>query len=122
LRANIALSDDPPEWCSLRMGAAMKPRKSNDPADNWVWRVDPDKPSGEWVDSSAPAAGPLRRAPPKPTTLTELPEVSTGGWLVSSFDLLNGIDVVDEGSDTVPAELFDELFPPSPSDASKAAE
>ena len=42
--------------------------------------------------------------------MTELPEVSTGGWLVSSFDLLSGADVV-EGPDTVPAELFDELFP-----------
>jgi hypothetical protein len=40
-----------------------------------------------------------------------LPEVSRGGWLVSSFDLLSGTDIVDDGPGTVPAELFDELFP-----------
>ena len=43
---------------------------------------------------------------------SELPEVSTGGWIVSSFDLLRGAEVDDTSGDTVPAELFDQLFPP----------
>jgi hypothetical protein len=40
-----------------------------------------------------------------------LPEVSTGGWIVSSFDLLRGAEV-DTSGDTVPDDLYDELFPP----------
>ena len=42
-----------------------------------------------------------------------------GGWLVSSFDLLSGVDVVDEETDTVPADLFDELFPDRPGAGAK---
>lgn len=91
----------------------MKPRKPLDPADNWDWRVRRGAPGGEWVDSSAPTSGPLRRASPR-APITELPEVTTGGWLVSSFDLLSGIDVVDEGADSEPADLFDEFFSRSP--------
>jgi hypothetical protein len=97
------------------LGAQLKsPPKPTDPADNWRWRAVPGATGGEWVDSSAPPPAPLRLAPPAPVTpapMTDLPEVSTGGWLVSSFDLLSGIDVV-EGGDTVPADLFDQLFPP----------
>jgi hypothetical protein len=58
---------------------------------------------GEWVDPAA--------APTRPAARTELPEVSSGGWVVSSFDLLQGTDIV-EGPHTVPDDLFDELFPP----------
>ena len=50
--------------------------------------------------------------PPRPAPSAasdELPEVSTGGWIVSSFDLLRGADV-DTSGDTVPDELFDLLF------------
>ena len=39
----------------------------------------------------------------------ELPDVQQGTWVRSSYDLLDGIDV-DETEDTVPADLFDELF------------
>ena len=85
-------------------------RKATDPADNWEWRPSQHAPGGEWVDSSAPTQDVLRRAPAR-KAITELPEVSTGGWLVSSFDLLSGMDVVDDGMDSVPADIFDELFP-----------
>ena len=74
-----------------------------DPSNRWVWRISRRAPQGEWVDRLAP--------PPSPPPPTELPEVSTGGWIVSSFDLLRGADV-DTSGDTVPDELFDELFPP----------
>lgn len=83
----------------------MKPPKPIDPSNRWVWRISQSAPLGEWVDRSAP---PPRPAPT--TTPTELPEVSTGGWIVSSFDLLRGADV-DTSGDTVPDDLFDELFP-----------
>ena len=41
----------------------------------------------------------------------DLPEVSHGPWVRSSYDLLDGADVTED-PDTVPDELFDELFPP----------
>jgi hypothetical protein len=84
----------------------MKPPKPIDPSNRWVWRISQSAPLGEWVDRNAPPA-------PRPTSAdpVELPEVSTGGWIVSSFDLLRGADV-DTSGDTVPDELFDQLFPP----------
>jgi hypothetical protein len=60
-------------------------------------------PMGEWVDTNAPAP------PAEPAPKKDLPEVYSGGWVVSSFDLLTGVDI-SEGHDTVPDELFDELF------------
>jgi hypothetical protein len=64
-----------------------------------VWRVTANAPQGEYVDLDAP--------PARPTVVHfDRPEP---GWLQSSFDLSTGLEVVD-ASDTVPAELFDELF------------
>jgi hypothetical protein len=73
-----------------------------------VWRITERAPLGAWV---------VLDAKPEPSalgsSLIELPEVSTnGGWLVSSFDLLNGTDV-QEVEDTIPGDLFDEMFPPA---------
>jgi len=84
----------------------MKPPKPIDPSNRWVWRISQSAPLGEWVDRSAPP-------PPRPaaTTSIELSEVSIGGWIVSSFDLLHDADI-DTSGDTVPDKLFDELFPP----------
>ena len=82
----------------------MKP-KPFDPTNRWVWRISQSAPLGEWVDRMAP---PPRPAPAPPSD--DLPEVSTGGWIVSSFDLLRGADV-DTTGDTVPDELFDQFFP-----------
>ena len=81
----------------------MKLPKPTDPSDRWVWRISRSTPLGEWVDLNAPA--------PSPPPSAELPEVSTGGWIVSSFDLLRGAEV-DTSGDTVPDDLFDEFFPP----------
>jgi hypothetical protein len=70
-----------------------------------VWRISERAPMGEWVDASRaeePAASPL-------------PEVSSGGWVISSYDLLQGSDT-SEVEDTIPGELFDELFPASKKD------
>jgi hypothetical protein len=78
-------------------GAPAKPRRL-------VWRITERAPLGAWVDLDA-------KPDASSTSLTELPEVSTnGGWLVSSFDLLNGTDV-QEVEDTMPGALFDEMFP-----------
>lgn len=66
-----------------------------------VWRITETAPMGEWVVNAPPVAARLSR---------ELPEVSYGTWVTSSYDLLDGADVVED-PDTVPGELLDELFP-----------
>jgi len=63
-----------------------------------VWRISENAPMGEWVDKAAPVI-------PKPSK--NLPEVSYGIWVMSSYDLLDGIDVTEEA---LPGGLFDELF------------
>ena len=65
-----------------------------------VWRISAGAPQGEWVD-------PSQIVPPAPK-LAE-PEVSTGSWVTSSFDLLSGTDVV-EVQDAMTPRLFNELF------------
>jgi hypothetical protein len=67
-----------------------------------VWRISESAPMGEWVVRAAPVVA-------KPGT--ELPEVSSGSWVTSSYDLLDGTDVIED-PDTLPADLFDELFAP----------
>jgi hypothetical protein len=70
-----------------------------------IWRISDRAPLGEWVDPTLPAKPPKQEPPEE-----DLPEVSSGRWMRSSFDLLNGVDV-DDSPNTVPDELFDELFP-----------
>jgi hypothetical protein len=74
------------------------------PAKKMVWRISETAPLGEFVDPQAVAP---KSTPPNLPETTE----SSGGWVVSSFELLHGADV-NEADDTVPAELFDELFAP----------
>lgn len=62
-----------------------------------VWRISESAPMGEWVKSSPVG----EQAPAQP------PE--GGSWVLSSFDLSMGSDVT-EVEDTIPGELFDELF------------
>ncbi len=73
-----------------------------------IWRISESFPQGEIVDPAAPRR-PVPPAERKPEQKAE-PEFSTSGWVVSSFELLNGT-VVSEDIDTVPDDLFDELFP-----------
>ena len=77
-----------------------------------VWRISEGAPLGEWVDKAAPAA--------RPTKQDQLPDVLYGSWVTSSFDLLSGSDTL-EVSDTIPDDLFDELFQPSSSKKPRAA-
>jgi hypothetical protein len=69
-----------------------------------VWRMTARAPMGEWVNLDAPLVQPIK---------TELPEVSSGNWVSSSWDLLHGTEVSDN-PDTVPSALWDELFEPPP--------
>ncbi|MBP6777752.1 MAG: hypothetical protein KA151_10920 [Piscinibacter sp.] len=78
---------------------AKMPRTTPQPK-KLVWRISATAPQGEWVDPSQPAA-----APPK---LAE-PEVSTGSWVTSSFDLLSGTDV-EESPDSLSPDQFEQMF------------
>lgn len=66
-----------------------------------VWRVTANAPQGEYVDPDAP---------PTPRTVVHFDRPEPG-WLQSSFDLSIGLEVV-EAPDTIPPEVFDELFKP----------
>jgi len=87
----------------------MPQPKSNPPAKR-VWRISKSAPKGEWIDRSTP--------PPAPAPSKELPEVSYGSWVTSSYDLLDGTDVIED-PDTMPGELLDELFAPKPDEPKK---
>jgi hypothetical protein len=44
---------------------------------------------------------------PLPAETIETAEI---GWMGSSFDLLNGVEITEGEPDSIPGELFDELF------------
>ncbi len=71
-----------------------------------VWRVTPDAPMGELVDIdlTRPAATDAPLAPVR--VLDPAPVID---WRSSSYDLLNGLEVNDD-EDSIPGDLFDELF------------
>lgn len=79
-------------------------------ASTMVWRISESSPMGEWVDLSAPP-----RVVPRGPLPADEPQ---GAWVRSSYDLLDGIDISDDG-ESVPAEIFDELFNTSSEPASK---
>jgi hypothetical protein len=100
---------------SIRHGETTMVTRKQQPAPvkKLVWRITEAAPLGEFVDPNA--------APSKPAPALPEATVSTGGWVVSSFELLHGADVT-EGYDTVPGDLFDQLFaapapPPKPPEA-----
>jgi hypothetical protein len=47
--------------------------------------------------------------------------VTSGGYVMSSFDLLSGTDI-DEDDTTIPGDLFDELFAADPKTPKKPAD
>lgn len=66
-----------------------------------VWRISQSAPMGEWVDLSTQA----RAA----TQIPALPADQRGTWMRSSHDLLDGVEIKDDG-ESVSAETFDEFF------------
>lgn len=79
-----------------------------------VWRISDHAPLGEWVDPNLPP-------PPKPEHTDEPhePHEMPGGWRRSTYDLLKGVDI-DDNPNTVPDDLFDELFGPGSGSDPKA--
>ncbi len=77
------------------------------PLSRRVWRVTPDAPMGEFIDVDPGAVAPGAAAPDVvPRVLDPAPVVD---WRSSSWDLLNGLEVNDE-EESIPGDLFDELF------------
>jgi hypothetical protein len=75
-----------------------------------VWRISADNPMGGWVD---PGKLDVLDHFDLSAEFPELPEVSSGSRVDSSFDLLRGTDISeDDAGDTVPSDLLDELFAP----------
>ena len=76
-----------------------------------VWRISQGNPLGEWVEQVLPAsANSMPANGHSPAAHSELPEVSYGSWVTSSYDLLDGAEVTED-PDTIPGELLDDLFP-----------
>lgn len=77
-----------------------------------VWRISERAPMGEWVTPRAPVIAKSNK---------DLPEVSYGSWVTSSYDLLDGTEVIED-PDTLPGDLFDELFGPKQDVPAKPSE
>ena len=73
-----------------------------------VWRSTADAPMGEFVDIdlTRPSATDPSQAQAHARVLDPAPVVD---WRSSSYDLLNGLEVNDD-EDSIPGDLFDELF------------
>ena len=67
-------------------------------------------PQGGFVDS-VPAASPASTPQPITTAAKVLTPAQVPSWRASSHDLLTGATVSDV-TDTIPGDLFDELFKP----------
>lgn len=74
-------------------------KNSTSPKKKLVWRISAEAPLGEFVD-------PDNHLPPMSP---KAPVIAQPGWANSSFELMRGVDI-SEDAETVPAELFDELF------------
>jgi hypothetical protein len=80
-----------------------------------VWRMTAEMPAGGFVDSASgapvsadPAATAAAFVPSRVLTPARVPS-----WHASSHDLLSGATASDV-TDTIPGELFDELFKDGP--------
>jgi hypothetical protein len=77
------------------------------------WRITSAAPLGEVVDNAAPSTVPPPEAPELPAAVQEEPaERAERSWLLSSFELAHGLDVIEDEDPTIPADLFDEHFKP----------
>ena len=72
-----------------------------------VWRATPDAPMGEFVDIDLSA--PATHGAASDVHLRVLDPAPVVDWRSSSYDLLNGLEVNDD-QESIPGDLFDELF------------
>ena len=64
-----------------------------------IWRISSDAPLGEFVDPDVQV----------PPVAVKSSDTTQPGWATSSFELMRGVDI-SEDPETVPADLFDQLF------------
>ena len=64
-----------------------------------IWRISEAAPLGEFIDPDVPS----------PPVRVKSLDIVQPGWAISSFELLRGVDI-SEDPETVPADLFDQLF------------
>lgn len=81
----------------------MVTKKQSSDSPRRVWRISAETPLGEFVDPQAKA-----KAPAPPPVTEEAPREA--GWARSSWDLMNGLDVVE----TEPGELMSLFESPQP--------
>jgi hypothetical protein len=70
-----------------------------------------DIPHGGFIDSGPAGSPSSASAEPVPAAAKVLTPARVPSWQASSFDLLTGA-TVSEVTDTIPGDLFDELFKP----------
>ena len=80
----------------------MVQRKSASAVRRRVWRVSEAAPLGEFVYPDELAA--------RPPAAEVDGEPVDPGWCMSSFELTHGLEVSETPADTVPGDVFDELF------------
>jgi hypothetical protein len=94
--------------CVGRLIAVNNPKK---PAPTRVWRMSSEVPQGGFIDSvpaGSQGSGPVE---PTATAAKVLHPARVPSFRASSHDLLTGATVSDV-TDTIPGDLFDELFKP----------
>ncbi len=79
----------------------MVQRKSANAIRRRVWRVTEAAPLGEFVYPDELSAAKPLAADGEPVD---------PGWRMSSFELTHGLEVSEAPADTVPGDVFDELF------------
>ena len=70
-----------------------------------VWRMTAEAPQGEFVDALPGELSPMT----EDAEVAEEPMRTHRNWMASSHDLLNGLEVSDF-ADTLPNDLYDDLF------------
>lgn len=83
----------------ISSAAPVDRRKASTLKKRQVWRISEETPQGEWVD---------RDTAPAPLHAESRSGESSGGWAMSSMDLLDGADIV-ERPDAMPDDAVDEL-------------
>ena len=80
----------------------MVQRKSANAVRRRIWRVSEAAPLGEFIYPD--------ELPARPAVTGPDGELVDPGWRLSSFELTHGLEVSEAPADTVPGDLFDELF------------
>ena len=101
LRLNQVLVNVRSAQCNCAGGTIdmQDEKSSNRRKKKLIWRISNEAPLGEFIDPDAEV----------PPVSPKSPDTAQPGWAISSFELMRGVDI-SEDPETVPADLFDQLF------------